>query len=119
MRTRRREWHARPLTKVAAGTETVRGIQQGFASAIENARDLNVRLIDMARANTDAAFNFAHEVATVTKPSDMVQAWSTHTRKQLDMLTKQASELTTLSQRFASTTAERVTRSTTKAFTGD
>jgi hypothetical protein len=102
----------------ATGAETVQSLQQGFASAIENARDLNVRLIDMARANTDAAFDFAHEVATVTKASDLVEVWSSHTRKQVDMLTKQANELTTLGQRFASTTAEPVKRATSKAFRG-
>jgi hypothetical protein len=37
-----------------AGAEGVRGVQQGFTSALENVRDLNVRLIEMARANTHA-----------------------------------------------------------------
>ena len=41
------------------GTETVRGVQEGFASALDNVRDLNIRLIGMARANTNAAFDFA------------------------------------------------------------
>jgi hypothetical protein len=45
------------------GTETVRGIQEGVTAARENVRDLNVRLIDMAQANTDAAFDLAREVA--------------------------------------------------------
>jgi phasin len=90
----------------AAGAETARGVQEGLTSAVENVRDLNVRLIDMARANTEAAFDFAHEVATAKAPSDLAQVWSTHTRKQFEMLTKQASELTALYQRFASTTAE-------------
>ncbi len=96
----------------AAGTETVRSVQEGFTSAVENVRDLNVRLIDMARANTEAAFDFAREVAAAKAPSDFVQAWSTHATKQFDVLTKQASELTTLCQRFASTTAEPIARAT-------
>jgi hypothetical protein len=29
------------------GSETVRGVQEGITSAIENVRDLNVRLIEM------------------------------------------------------------------------
>ena len=71
------------------GPKTVQGIQEGFMSALENVRDLNVRLIAMARANTDAAFDFAHEVAEAKTPSDLVQAWTTHATKQSDMLTKQ------------------------------
>ena len=90
------------------GTETIRGVQEGFASALDNVRDLNIRLIGMARANTNAAFDFAREVAEAKAGSDLVQVWTTHATKQFDMLTKQASELTTLSQRFASTSAEPV-----------
>jgi hypothetical protein len=90
--------------------QTVRGIQEGFTSALENVRDLNVRLIGMARANTDAAFDFGREVAEAKAPSDLVQAWTTHASKQFDMLTKQANELTTLGQQFASTSSEAVTR---------
>jgi len=93
---------------LATGAETVRGIQEGVTSALENVRDLNVRLIDMAQANSDAAFDFAREVAEAKAPSDLVQAWTTHATKQFDMLTKQAGE--TLGQRFASTSSEPVTR---------
>ena len=93
-----------------SGAETVRGVQEGFTSALENVRDLNVKLISMARSNTDAAFDFAREVAEAKAPSDVVQVWTTHATKQFDMLTKQASDLTTLGQQFASTSAEMVTR---------
>ena len=90
--------------------KTVQEVQEGCALALENVRDLNVRLIDMARANTDAAFDFAREVAEANAPSDLVQAWTTHATKQFDMLTKQASELTTLGQQFASTSSEPIKR---------
>src|SRR6266568_2014680 len=89
------------------GADTVRGFQERVTSALESVRDLNVRLIDMARANTDAAFDFAREVAEAKAPSDLLQAWTTHATKQFDMLTKQASELTT---QVATTSSERVTR---------
>jgi hypothetical protein len=91
------------------GAETVRGVQEGFTSALE-LPDLNAKLIDMAQANTDAAFNFAREVAEARAPSDLVQAWTTHATKQFDMLTKQGSELTTLGQQFADTASQPVTR---------
>src|SRR5215469_18742959 len=93
-----------------AGAETVRGVQEGFTSALENVRDLNVRLIAVARANTDAAFDFAREIAEAKTPSDLAQAWTTHATKQFDMLTKQVSDFTTLGQQFATTSSEPVTR---------
>lgn len=95
------------------GAETVRGVQEGFASTLENVRDLNVKLIEMAQANTVAAFDFAREVAEAKAPSDLVQVWTTHATKQFDMLTEQASKLTTLGQQFASK-AETVTRRVAK-----
>jgi hypothetical protein len=92
------------------GAETIRGVQEGFTSAVKNVSDLNVRLVDMARANSDAAFAFARDLAAAKKPSDFIEAWTTHTATQFDMLTKQATELTSLGQRFANATAESVTR---------
>ena len=92
------------------GPQAVQRIQEGFLSGLGNVRDLNVRLIAMARANTDAAFDFAREIAKAKTPSDLVQAWTTHATKQFDVLTKQATELTTLGQQFASTASEPVRR---------
>jgi hypothetical protein len=92
------------------GPKTVEGIQERFTSALENVRDLNVRLIAMAQTNTNAVFDFAREVAEAKAPSDLVQAWTMHATKQFDMLTKQATDLTTLGQQFASMASEPVTR---------
>ena len=83
------------------GVESIQGVQEGFTSVVESGRDLNIKLIDMAQANTQAAFDFAREVAEAKGPSDLVEAWTTNATKQFDMLTKQASELTRLGQRFA------------------
>ncbi len=95
------------------GAETVREVQEGFTSALENVRDLNVKLIEMAQANTVAAFDFAREVAEAKAPSDVAEVWTTHATKQFDRLTKQASTLTTIGQQFANK-AERVTRRVAK-----
>jgi hypothetical protein len=92
------------------GSKTVEGIQEGFTSTLENVRDLNVRLIAMAQANANAVFDFAREVAEAKAPSDLVQAWTTHATKQFDVFTKQATDLTTLGQQFASTAPETVRR---------
>jgi hypothetical protein len=100
---------------IASGAETVRGVQEGFTSAVENVRDLNVRLIDMARANAIAAFDFAREVAEAKGPSEFIQAWTTHATKQFDVLTKQAGELTTLGQRLANTTGSTTAESSRRA----
>jgi hypothetical protein len=56
-----------------AGAETVRGVREESTSILENVRDLNVRLIDMAWSNTNAVFEFAREFATAERPMDLVQ----------------------------------------------
>jgi hypothetical protein len=91
------------------GAGAIRGVQEGLSSAVENVRDLNVKLIDLARASTDVAFDFAHAVAAAKTPSDFIEAWTTHATKQFDLMTKQASEFTTISQRFGNATVETVT----------
>ena len=91
---------------IAVGAETVRGVREGFTSAFEDVRDLNVTLIDMAWSNTNAAFEFAREFATAERPSDLVRALSTHATKQFRVLTEQTSELARLGQRFVAKSAE-------------
>ena len=59
-------------------------IQQNFSVAVEKTRDLNVKLIEMARANAGATFDLGHEIATAKAPSDLAQALSTHATKQLN-----------------------------------
>jgi len=80
------------------GAETVRGVQEGFTSDF------------FGLGAPNAAFDFASEVAEAKAASDLVQAWTTHATKQVEMLTKQASDLTTLGQQFARTSSEAVTR---------
>jgi hypothetical protein len=79
-------------------------IERGVWSAEEatnGMRELNVKLIDMAHANVDAAFDLAHEVASAKAPSDLATIWFAHARRQFEMMTKQTRELTELGQRFA------------------
>lgn len=100
----------------AAGEDTTRGMQESFATTVGNVRDLNVKLIGMARQNAEAAFDLAQQLASVEAPSDLAQVWSTHARKQFEMLTEQAKELTSLGQRLASSNMEPLVRNVGQAF---
>ncbi len=93
---------------MATGAEAVRDVEESFTSALQNVCDLNVRLIDMAWANTKANFDFAREVAAAKGPSDLIEACTAHAAKQFDLLTKQASELKTLGQQFRQQTTKRL-----------
>jgi hypothetical protein len=52
-------------------------------------RDYNLKMIDMARVNTEGVFEFARQLATAKSPSEMVELWTSHARKQFEMLSEQ------------------------------
>ena len=74
-------------------------------------RDYNLKMIDMAQANTEGVFEFARQLATAKAPSDLVELWTSHARKQLEMLNEQIKELTAIGQKMASESAEPIARS--------
>lgn len=84
----------------AAGETAVKESQLRYTAAMENASDLNGKLVEMMRENAEAALDAASQIASAKTPADLAQAWSTHATKQFAMLTDQASELTAVWQKF-------------------
>jgi hypothetical protein len=91
-------------------------LEQNQAVAVENIRAFNVRMIDMARINTEAAFDFAHQMASAKAPADIVELWTAHAHKQFETLSEQLKELTALGQKMAGETAGPLVRSVNQAF---
>jgi phasin family protein len=89
---------------------------QNISVAVENIRDFNVKMIDMAHANMEALFGFARQLTTAKTPSDIIELWTAHTRKQFETLSEQTKELTTLGQKMAGESAEPIARSVNQAF---
>jgi phasin len=89
---------------------------QNISVTVENIRDFNVKMIDMAQANMEALFGFARQLATAKAPSDIMELWTSHTRKQFETLTEQTKELTTLGQKMAGESVEPIARSVNQAF---
>ena len=79
-------------------------------------RELNLKLIELARANTEAVFELAHQIAGVEAPSDLTEIWAEHTRRQFELMTKQSKELTNLGQKLAGRATEPLTRTVNEAF---
>ncbi|MGB6417880.1 MAG: phasin family protein [Pseudolabrys sp.] len=100
----------------AVAEQSAEAVQQSYSVAVENVRAFNVKMIDMARANADAAFDFALQIATAKTPSDIVELWTTHARKHFEMLSEQTKELTALGQKMAGESAEPISRSVNQAF---
>ena len=83
-----------------AGENIAQDAQVRYGAAMDNARDLNAKMVEMVRANADAAFEATNQIASAKSPADLVQAWSTYATKQFAMLNSQAKELTAIWQKF-------------------
>jgi hypothetical protein len=92
-----------------AGHEAAAEAANGAGQAAALMREVNVTLIDMAKANTEAMFDFAHRLATA-QPSELPQVWAELGRKQLELTADQSRELTKLGQRIAGVGTEPFTR---------
>jgi phasin len=85
-------------TRVAA-EETNKVLGQTYSTVTKGATDFNLQWIEMVRANTNAAFDFARQVVGVKSPSEFLELSAAHARKQFETLTDQAQQLTGLAQK--------------------
>ncbi len=90
----------------ATAVESARAVGNGYFAAAEAVRDFNMKLIEIAQANTMAALNFAQEVATAKGPTEAAALWSSHAQKNFETLADQSKQLTALAQRVMTSAAE-------------
>ena len=100
----------------AAAEQATRAVQQSYSVTFDNIRDFNVKIIDMAQANVEAVLEFSRQLATAKQPSDMVELWTAHAKRQFETLTEQTKELSALGQKIAGESAEPITRGVNQAF---
>jgi phasin len=74
-------------------------------------------VIEAARTNANAAFDFAGELLTAKTLSEVIELSSAHARKQFETLTAQGKELSALAQKVATDTCEPIKTGMNKAFT--
>jgi phasin len=103
--------------KIKAATEEATDLIEGsYATASRGAADYNLKLLEAARANTNATFDYAGQLLGVKSLSEAVELSTTHLRKQFDILNAQTKELTALAQRVATDTVEPLKESVNSAF---
>lgn len=86
----------------AKAQQTLEAAQEGFQIAGDNARQMNLKLIEMMRESAESFFNFAEEIASARDPSKLTTAWARHAQSQMELFSK-GMELVALGQRFANT----------------
>lgn len=100
----------------SAAEEATDVLEDTYATASKGASDYGLKVIEAARENTNAAFDFAAQLMTMKSLSEVVELSTAHTRKQFEALTAQTKELTAIAQKVATETAEPVKESFGKVF---
>jgi len=91
-------------------------IEAVFSTVSKGASEYSAKLMEMMKANTTASLDFTHQLFGVKSPSEAMELWTTHARKQFETLQAQAKELAELGQKVATETAEPIKTSASKLF---
>jgi phasin len=93
--------HAKDICAKAkmASEEAADLLKNAYAIAAKGATDYNLKLIEIVRSNTRAAFDYAEELLGVKSPSQFIELLTAHLRKQFDTASAQSKELYALRMR--------------------
>jgi len=100
----------------AVAEEATDVLESTYSNASKGASDYGLKVIEAARANTNAAFDYAGDLLTAKTLSEVIELSSAHARKQFETLTQQGKELGALVQKVATETAEPIKAGMNKAF---
>jgi phasin len=91
-------------------------IEAMFASMSKGASEYSAKLMELMKANTSASLDFAQELIGVKTPSEALELWTAHAKKQFETVTSYSKELAELSQKVATETVEPIKTSASKLF---
>jgi hypothetical protein len=82
-------------------SEALDQMGKSFSKTTDTLRDLNLKMIDMMRANAEASFDLAENLVTAKSPTDIFERCKSFAEQQVQTLQKQTQELTGLTQTVA------------------
>jgi hypothetical protein len=77
-----------------------------YTNLTKGTQDYNLKLFEIARTNTRAASDCAHELLAVNSPSEFIELSTAQMRKQFEIAFVQNKELCALAQKVAGDVAE-------------
>jgi phasin len=83
----------------AAAENSTELLKDTYTTASKGATDYNLKVIEIARANTNTAFDYARELLGVKSLTEFVELSTAHARKQFEAMTAHTKELTELAQK--------------------
>ena len=94
------------------GTETLAAC---YSTASKGSTEYGLKVIEIARANTNAYFDFVGSLFGVKSPSELIELTTAHSRTQFETITGQGKELAALAQKVATDSAEPIKSGVEKA----
>jgi phasin len=102
-------------TQAAAG-EATKVMEQTYSAASKGLADFNLHLLEIAQTNVNATFELARQLTQVKSPTEFFELSAAHMRKQVETLTEQTQNVTTLAQKLATEATHPLQAGVTKAF---
>ena len=99
-----------------AAEDATEMLEDTYATASKGYSDYGLKLIETARANSNAAFDLFGEVLSAKSAAEVVELYSSFMRTQFDTVSAQAKELADHAQKVATETVEPIKESFTSAF---
>jgi phasin len=91
-------------------------IEAVFSNASKGYSEYSAKLMEIVKANTSASLDFAQELVAVKTPSEALELWTGHAKKQFEAFTAWGKELSEISQRVATETVEPIKANASKLF---
>ena len=90
----------------AVSEEASAFFKDSYTTAAKGTTDYNLKIIEIARTNLNAAFDCAHEPFAVKSTSEFVELSTAHAQKHFATTTRQCKELAALTQKVTTNVAE-------------
>jgi phasin len=100
----------------AVAEEATDLLEDTYATTTKGVSDYGLKVIEVARTNTNSAFDFYSELFAVKSFAEVVELTTAHARKQFETYTAQTKELASMAQKVATEAAEPVKEGVSKAF---
>jgi hypothetical protein len=95
---------------------TVEAFEEAFTKAARGSTDCHVRMVEMAHANANAAYDLAGELMGAQSLAQFITLSANGTRRQVDAAAAQFKELSGLARKVATDTAEPISATMSRAF---
>jgi phasin len=99
----------------AAAEENTAMLETAYTAASKGSTEYGLKVLEVARANTGAMFDYVEALFGVKSPSEFVELSTKHARDHFETLTGQSKELAGIAQKVATDTAEPIKSGVSRA----